>query len=47
MDRRQVAYLIASTVLIGMWVALRSSVWPLVLLLLLLFITLFSWTRGR
>ncbi len=47
MDRRQVAYLIASTVLIGVWVALRPSVWPLVLLLLILFIVLFSWMRGR
>jgi hypothetical protein len=36
MDRRQVAYLIASTILIGVWVALRPSVWPLILLLVIL-----------
>ncbi len=47
MDRRQVAYLIASTVLISVWLALRPSVWPLVLLLLILFVALFSWMRGR
>ena len=47
MDRRQVAYLLASIVLIGVWLALRPSVWPLVLLLLILFIVLFSWMRGR
>ncbi len=47
MDRHRLASVLSIIVLIGVWLALRPSVWPLILLLVILFVALFSWMRGR
>ena len=43
MDRRRVASVLAIIVLMGVWLALRPVDWPLILLLLVLYVALFSW----